>query len=245
MIAIEVAAVLFLATVIRSAFGFGEALVAVPLLALAIPVEIAAPVAVLVSITVALIVVAAGLAAHPLSQRGVACGSHAIRNSARADRAENDAGGDRESGPRGGDHRVLGMVASAARSFRAEERPAGGHFRIPCGDTGRGLRHERTAAGDVWGFAPLAAGKLPRHSAGIFSSRERSRHGGLLVGRSVDAGCEPLLPVVIAGGAAGDFLGRLINRRMNARQFLLYVHAGLIAIGLVLFAQALRIPSVR
>ncbi len=57
MIAIEVAAVLFLATVIRSAFGFGEALVAVPLLALAIPVEVAAPVAVLVSVTVALIVV--------------------------------------------------------------------------------------------------------------------------------------------------------------------------------------------
>ena len=57
MIALEVAAVLFLATVIRSAFGFGEALVAVPLLALAIPVEVAAPVAVLASITVALIVV--------------------------------------------------------------------------------------------------------------------------------------------------------------------------------------------
>src|SRR5579863_8775524 len=57
MIALEVAAVLFLATVIRSAFGFGEALVAVPLLALAIPVELAAPVAVLVSITVALVVV--------------------------------------------------------------------------------------------------------------------------------------------------------------------------------------------
>ncbi len=46
-------AVLGLATVIRSAFGFGEALVAVPLLALLIPVEVAAPVAVLVSITVA------------------------------------------------------------------------------------------------------------------------------------------------------------------------------------------------
>lgn len=50
-------AVLFLATVIRSAFGFGEALVAVPLLALLMPVEVAAPVAVLVSITVAFLVV--------------------------------------------------------------------------------------------------------------------------------------------------------------------------------------------
>src|SRR5215813_3891743 len=54
---ILVAAVLFFATVIRSSLGFGEALVAVPLLALLIPVEVAAPVAVLVSITVALIAV--------------------------------------------------------------------------------------------------------------------------------------------------------------------------------------------
>src|SRR4051812_34335965 len=50
---LPVLAVLFLATLIRSAFGFGEALVAVPLLALFIPVEVAAPVAVLVSVTVA------------------------------------------------------------------------------------------------------------------------------------------------------------------------------------------------
>ena len=54
---IAIPAVLFLATIIRSAFGFGEALVAVPLLALVLPIEVAAPVAVLVSITVALIVV--------------------------------------------------------------------------------------------------------------------------------------------------------------------------------------------
>jgi uncharacterized membrane protein YfcA len=52
-----VLAVIFLATVIRSAFGFGEALVAVPLLALLIPVEVAAPLAVLVSITVAVVIV--------------------------------------------------------------------------------------------------------------------------------------------------------------------------------------------
>jgi len=50
--------VLFVATVIRSAFGFGEALIAVPLLSLMIPVEVAAPLAVLVSITVAGVIVA-------------------------------------------------------------------------------------------------------------------------------------------------------------------------------------------
>jgi uncharacterized membrane protein YfcA len=54
---LHVLLVVFFATVIRSAFGFGEALIAVPLLALIIPVGIAAPVAVLLSITIAAIVV--------------------------------------------------------------------------------------------------------------------------------------------------------------------------------------------
>jgi len=50
--------IVFVATLIRSAFGFGEALVAVPLLAFRLPLPVAAPLAVLVSITVAAIVVA-------------------------------------------------------------------------------------------------------------------------------------------------------------------------------------------
>ena len=53
-----VMAVIFIATFIRSAFGFGEALVAVPLLALIMPIDVAAPIAVLISITVALVAVA-------------------------------------------------------------------------------------------------------------------------------------------------------------------------------------------
>jgi uncharacterized membrane protein YfcA len=53
-----VLAVLFLATFVRSAFGFGEALIAVPLLALIMPVDVAAPVAVLISMTVAIVVLA-------------------------------------------------------------------------------------------------------------------------------------------------------------------------------------------
>jgi uncharacterized membrane protein YfcA len=55
---LHVVSVLFCATLVRSTFGFGEALIAVPLLAFVLPVEVAAPVAVLVSITVAAIVVA-------------------------------------------------------------------------------------------------------------------------------------------------------------------------------------------
>ena len=54
---IYVVGVIFLATLIRSTFGFGEALVAVPLLALRIPVAVAAPLAVMVSVLVAGVII--------------------------------------------------------------------------------------------------------------------------------------------------------------------------------------------
>lgn len=47
----------FLATLVRSTFGFGESLVAVPLFILFIPIEVAVPLSVLMSILVALVVV--------------------------------------------------------------------------------------------------------------------------------------------------------------------------------------------
>jgi uncharacterized membrane protein YfcA len=50
--------VVFVATLVRSTFGFGEALVAVPLLALVIPVPVAVPLATLLSITVAGLILA-------------------------------------------------------------------------------------------------------------------------------------------------------------------------------------------
>jgi hypothetical protein len=56
-ITIYVLTVVFVATLICSAFGFGEALIAVPLLAFCIPLRVAAPLAVLVSITISGIVV--------------------------------------------------------------------------------------------------------------------------------------------------------------------------------------------
>lgn len=55
---VYVVAVIFGATLIRSSLGFGEALVAVPLLALRMPIRVAAPLAVLVSITIAALILA-------------------------------------------------------------------------------------------------------------------------------------------------------------------------------------------
>ena len=50
--------IIFIATLVRSTFGFGESLIAVPLLIFFIPIEIAVPLSVLVSIVVAAVVVA-------------------------------------------------------------------------------------------------------------------------------------------------------------------------------------------
>lgn len=54
---LHVLVVAFVATLVRSAFGFGEALIAVPLLAFWIPLREAAPLALLFSMTVATVVV--------------------------------------------------------------------------------------------------------------------------------------------------------------------------------------------
>lgn len=54
---IYILVIIFSGTLVRSTFGFGESLVAVPLLILVIPVEIAVPLSVLLSIFVAAIVV--------------------------------------------------------------------------------------------------------------------------------------------------------------------------------------------
>ncbi|RPD39271.1 sulfite exporter TauE/SafE family protein [Chitinophaga barathri] len=54
---IGVLAITFIATIIRSTFGFGEALIAVPLLILFLPINIAVPLSVLLSVFIALVVV--------------------------------------------------------------------------------------------------------------------------------------------------------------------------------------------
>ncbi|MDB5158377.1 MAG: permease [Mucilaginibacter sp.] len=50
---LQIVLIIFAATVFRSAFGFGESLIAVPLLALFIPLSVAVPLSVLISVTIA------------------------------------------------------------------------------------------------------------------------------------------------------------------------------------------------
>ena len=57
LITFYILAIIFIATLVRSTFGFGESLVAVPLLVLLIPIEIAVPLSVLISILIAAFIV--------------------------------------------------------------------------------------------------------------------------------------------------------------------------------------------
>lgn len=57
MILIAVLLISFIASLVRSSFGFGEALVAVPLLLFFLPAEVAVPLAVMLSVVIALVIV--------------------------------------------------------------------------------------------------------------------------------------------------------------------------------------------
>jgi uncharacterized membrane protein YfcA len=230
--------VLFLATLIRSAFGFGEALVAVPLLALMMPVEVAAPVAVLLSITVAAVVVAQ-------DWRHVHFGS--ARRLVVAPLAGTPLG-------------LLLLLAVAAPLVKAILAVViiGFSAYSLINRTPAALEDDRLAwlfgfgagiLGGAYGMngPPLVIyGALRRWSPQHFRA---TLQGYFLPASTVAMGgywlaglWTPLvtryyligLPAVVAA----IFLGRAVNRRMNGHSFLVYVHLVLIAAGLALLVQS-------
>ena len=233
-----VPAVLFLATIIRSAFGFGEALVAVPLLALVIPVEVAAPVAVLVSITVALIAViqdrrhihfrSVGLLVVP-TLAGIPLGLVLLRTVAEPIVKF-----------------VLGAVIIAFSLFSL------------LGPKHRELKNDKLAwlfgfsagvLGGAYGMngPPLVIyGSLRRWSPqhfratlqGYFFPASLIGLGGYWLTGLWTSAVSQFYVVSLPFVILATFLGRAINQRMGLRQFLFYVHGGLIAIGIILLMQA-------
>jgi uncharacterized membrane protein YfcA len=235
-----VLAVIFVATVVRSAFGFGEALIAVPLLALVIPVEVAAPLAVLVSITVALVVVVedrhhvrlgsawrlvlASLPGIPLGLLMlVAVPEHVVKT-------------------------ILAVVIIGFAVFCLARR------------TPLELHDDRLAwlfglgagvLGGAYGMngPPLVVyGALRRWSAVQFRATLQGyflpASVGVMAGYWV-AGLWVwavtryfLLSLPVA--AVSIVLGRAINRRLAGQRFLVYVHAALLLIGITLLTQAAR-----
>jgi uncharacterized membrane protein YfcA len=233
--------VVFVATVIRSAFGFGEALIAVPLLAFVIPLEVAAPLAVLVSITVAAVVIAqdwrnihfrsAGwlvLSTIPGIPLGLLLLTSRHQIFVKA---------------------ALGviillfaaysLVGRAPLELKSDNRA----WLLACGFCAGIL-------GGAFGMngPPLAIyGSMRRWSAQHFRATLQAYFlpasllgmvGYLIAGlwtRAVTRYYLISLPVTLLA----LFLGRVINRRLSGEGFLKYVYAGLACIGVILFAQAI------
>lgn len=236
---IQIAAVLFLATVIRSTFGFGEALIAVPLLALVIPVTVAAPVAVLVSITVSCIAMAQdwrkvhlrsagwlvlstmlglplGLillreVAEPIVKGVLACVIIAFSTYSLLSTRQRELKDDKFAWLFGFSAGVLG----GAYGMNGPPLVIYGSLRR------WSPQHFRATLQGY--FLPASLAVLAGYQfSGLWTSEVNRFY--LLS-----------LPVVLLA----TFLGRAMNRRMAGHRFLLYVHSGLIVVGCVLLFQAI------
>jgi uncharacterized membrane protein YfcA len=238
-LAFVVVVVFFFATLLRSALGFGEALIAVPLLAFVLPVKVAAPIAVLVSITVAAVVVAqdwrhvhvrsaARLVLSTLV--GIPFGLLLLR-----------------SVPEAIVKGVLGVLVAAFAVSAVRSR---GSFELTDDRLAWLFGVSAGVLGGAYGMngPPLVVyGALRRWSPEHF----RATLQGYFLPASVigmigywAAGLwTPTvsryyllsLPTALLAIA----LGRVINRRLDARRFLVYVHAGLIVSGAGLVLQAI------
>jgi uncharacterized protein len=228
---LPVLAVICLATVIRSAFGFGEALVAVPLLALIIPVEVAAPLAVLVSVTVAGMVllqdwreVHAGSAGRLIFSTvfGIPFGLLLLTSVA--------------------EPVVKAALAAVIITFLAYRLVGRSRFELKDDRLAWLFGFGAGVLGGAYGMngPPLVAyGALRRWSPERFRATMQGYFlpasligmtGYWIAGLWVTAVTRSYLtslPVVLAATA----LGRVLNRRMDGRRFLLYVHVGLAVIG--------------
>lgn len=236
--AFVIPAVLFVATLIRSAFGFGEALVAVPLIALVVPVEVAAPVAVLASITVALIVVvqdwrkvhfrAASWLVIP-TLVGIPLGLTLLKTVP--------------------EPVVKGILGTIIIAFSAYSLRSNTQRELPDDKFAWLFGFVAGVLGGAYGMngPPLVMyGSLRRWSPQHFRATLQGyflpaslagmwgyQLSGLWTSR-VNRFYLISLPLVVLA----TFLGRVINRRLPAHRFLHYVHIGLIVIGTMLLLQA-------
>ena len=233
--------VIFVATLIRSTLGFGEALIAVPLLAMRLPVTVAAPLAVLVSIVIAGVIVvqdwqhvelrsAMGLILASLP--GIPLGVWLLA--------------------RGNEHAVKCVLGVLIIAFSLYSLAARTTRHLPQDHRGwlLGCGFLSGVLGGAYGMngPPLAIyGALRKWSPPHFRATLQGYFlpasvAGLIGYASLGLWRAPLpryfllsLPAV----AVAIVLGRALNRHMKGRTFLRFVYVGLVVVGSVLVAQAI------
>ena len=225
---------------IRSAFGFGEALIAVPLLVLFMPLPVAAPLAVLLSITVAAVVVAqdwkhihlrsaAGLVLATLF--GIPLGLLVLTS---AHQQLVKAG----LGILIALFAIYSLLARDAFHLKREHRPLlllsgflagilGGAFGmngpplVVYGSLRRWSPQQFRATLQAYFLPASALGMIGYWSTGLWTPT---------VTREFLLSVPVMLPAV--------FVGRAINHRFSGTAFLKYVYWGLLLIGVILFVEA-------
>jgi uncharacterized protein len=240
-ITIYVLVVIFIATLIRSTLGFGEALIAVPLLAMRLPVTVAAPLAVLVSIVIAGVVVvqdwqhvqlrsATGLILASLP--GIPLGVWLLA--------------------RGNEHLVKCALGVLIVAFSLYSLTARTPRHLPHDHRGwmLGCGFLSGVLGGAYGMngPPLAIyGALRKWSPQHFRATLQgyflpASFAGLIGYAAIGLWRPPLtryfflsLPAV----AVAILLGRAINRQMKGHNFWRFVYVGLMVVGSVLVVQAL------
>jgi uncharacterized membrane protein YfcA len=239
---LHVLLVVFFATLVRSTFGFGEGLIAVPLLALFIPIGTAAPLVVLLSITIAAVVVvqdwrkihvrSTGLLLAPTFlgiPLGIALLTSVHQHIVKA---------------------VLALVIVAFSAYfliskappvlPSDSRP----WLLGCGFLAGVL-------GGAYGMngPPLVVyGAMRRWSPQHF----RATLQGYFLPASIVAmagyrytglwtrAVTHYYLISLAAALPAIFLGRVANHRLRGDAFLRYVHAGLLCVGLLLLIQSIR-----
>jgi uncharacterized membrane protein YfcA len=233
-----VVVVFFGATLLRSALGFGEALIAVPLLAFVLPVKVAAPIAVLVSITVAAVVVAqdwrhvhvrSAVRLLLFTLIGIPLGLLLLRVS---------------------EPIVKGVLGVLVAGFAVSALRSRGSYELTDDRLAWLFGVSAGVLGGAYGMngPPLVVyGALRRWSPEHFRAT--------LQGYFLPASVIGMIGYWAAGlwtptvtryyllslptALLAIVLGRVINRRFDARRFFVYVHAGLIVSGAALVLQAI------
>ena len=239
---VEILAVIFVASIVRSAFGFGEALIAVPLLALFLPIQVATPLAVLISVAIAgIILIQDWRKVHVRSMgwlfvptlAGIPLGIWLLHSS----------------------HQLLvkaalGVIIVLFSGFflLVKHPPHLEHdshaWLLGCGFVAGVLG----GAYGINGPALVVYGSMRRWSPQHFRAT--------LQGYFLPASALGMLGYGVSGlwtkqvthyffialfaAIPAVFIGRWLNHRMRGDAFLRYVHAGVIAVGIVLLIQALR-----
>lgn len=234
--------VIFLAALIRSTFGFGEALIAVPLLALMIPVETAAPVAVLLSVTIAAVVVVQDWRTIHLRSAGWLLGPTLVGIPLGIALLASGH-------PRLVKGTLAVLLVGYAGCFLLGRRPPEPHrdsrwWLLGCGLLAGVLGGSYGMNGPPLVLYGAMRRWSPQHFRATLQGYFLPASVVTMAGYRLTGLWTPtvthLYLMTLPAALPAILLGRFVNRRLRGDIFLKYVHGGLVVVGAVLLIQAIR-----